>query len=79
MKGFRREPGVHVPNLHPHWDLLSKIYADLVQAWGWTKFTILYENVEGLYRMKELLKMYNSTGSTVVIRQLDKTNSGNYR
>lgn len=29
--------------------------------------------------MRELLKLYNSTGPTVVIRQLDNTNSGNYR
>lgn len=76
---YRRPADVSIPNLYPHWEVLARAYLDLIQAWEWTSFTILYETTEGLYRMRELVKLYNSTGPTVVIRQLDNTNSGNYR
>lgn len=33
-----------VINLHPHPSALARLYSDLVDAWGWDSFTIVYEN-----------------------------------
>ena len=31
-------------SLFPHYLTLSQAYRDMVRYWGWTKFTVLYEN-----------------------------------
>ncbi|XP_017769340.1 PREDICTED: glutamate receptor ionotropic, kainate 2-like [Nicrophorus vespilloides] len=66
-------------NFYPHPSVLSRVYVDIVKAWDWKSFTVLYENNEGLSRIHELLKMYDNKGYTVVVRQLDKGRTGNYR
>ncbi|KAJ9588777.1 hypothetical protein L9F63_017936 [Diploptera punctata] len=65
-------------NLHPHPSTLAKLYAELVTAWGWQKFTILYEDKSGLVRLNNLIRMYEKYGlndkkneHTITIRQLD--------
>jgi hypothetical protein len=42
----RFNPEVHMPviNLHPQIEALERAYLDLVTAWEWEGFTILYEN-----------------------------------
>ncbi|XP_018324825.1 glutamate receptor ionotropic, kainate 2-like [Agrilus planipennis] len=66
-------------NLYPYPPVLARVFVDIVEAWEWKSFTILYENKEGLFRISELLRMYNSSGHTIVVRQLDNDNSGDYR
>lgn len=66
-------------NLFPYAPVLSRVFVDIVQAWNWASFTILYETNEGLSRIGELLKIYDHHGYTIVVRQLDKFRSGNYR
>ncbi|XP_046985309.1 glutamate receptor ionotropic, kainate 2 isoform X1 [Schistocerca americana] len=57
-------------NLYPHPTALSKAYVDLVRAWGWKSFTIIYENNEGLVRLQELLKAHGPSEFPIAVRQL---------
>ncbi|XP_076267894.1 kainate-type ionotropic glutamate receptor subunit 1D [Rhynchophorus ferrugineus] len=57
-------------NLYPHPTTLSKAYVDLVKAWGWKSFTIIYENNEGLVRLQELLKAHGPYEFPITVRQL---------
>ncbi|XP_012273725.1 glutamate receptor ionotropic, kainate 2 isoform X1 [Orussus abietinus] len=57
-------------NLYPHPTTLSKAYVDLVKAWGWKSFTIIYENNEGLVRLQELLKAHGPSEFPITVRQL---------
>ncbi|XP_034829304.1 glutamate receptor ionotropic, kainate 2 isoform X2 [Maniola jurtina] len=57
-------------NLYPHPAALSRAYVDLVRAWGWKSFTIVYENSEGLVRLQELLKAHGPSELPVAVRQL---------
>jgi hypothetical protein len=50
---------------------------ELVNAWGWNKFTVLYEDGSGLVRLNSLLKMFDKKFRAVTVRQLDTR--GNHR
>lgn len=54
-----------------------KAYVDLVKAWGWKSFTIIYENNDGLVRLQELLKAHGPSKFPITVRQL--SDSGDYR
>lgn len=43
---------------------------DLVSAWGWKKFTLLYEDASGLVRLSSLLTMFDKKDNPVTLRQL---------
>lgn len=64
-------------NLYPHPSTLSKAYVDIVKAWGWKSFTIIYETNEGLVRLQELLKAHGPSEFPIAVRQL--SDSGDYR
>lgn len=57
-------------NLHPHPSTLTRLYMDLVSAWGWKKFTLLYEDASGLVRLSSLLTMFDKKDNPVTLRQL---------
>jgi glutamate receptor, ionotropic, invertebrate len=42
----RMDPYTEQPviNLHPHTDTLAGMFLDLVEAWDWDSFTIIYES-----------------------------------
>uniref|UniRef100_A0AAR5QFC0 Glutamate receptor 1 n=1 Tax=Dendroctonus ponderosae TaxID=77166 RepID=A0AAR5QFC0_DENPD len=61
-------------NLYPHPTTLSRAYVDLVKAWGWKSFTIIYENNEGLVRLQELLKAHGPYEFPITVRQLGEGN-----
>uniref|UniRef100_A0A182K4K3 Uncharacterized protein n=1 Tax=Anopheles christyi TaxID=43041 RepID=A0A182K4K3_9DIPT len=66
-------------NLHPHPHIMSRVFLDLVVAFEWKDFTILYESGPWLPSIADLLKMYDPKGYTVTVRQLDLRLNGNYR
>lgn len=66
-------------NTYPYPPVMSRAYVDVVKAWEWKSFTILYEDYSSLSRVNELLKMYEAKTYSIVVRQLDKYGSGNYR
>ncbi|XP_054163278.1 glutamate receptor ionotropic, kainate 2-like [Oppia nitens] len=43
-------------NLYPRPSLLAKAYVDLVKAWSWNRFVILYEDNEGIVRLQDFFK-----------------------
>lgn len=66
-------------NVHPSPQALSLAYIDILLKWQWKSFTILYEDDESLLRMSEILKMRDNKDFRVVVRELDKNGTGNYR
>lgn len=69
-------PGI---NLHPYPRVLANVFVDLVKAWGWKGFSVLYEDSFWLPQVAELLKLYDFKGSTVTLRRFDLGLNGNYR
>ncbi|XP_073988845.1 kainate-type ionotropic glutamate receptor subunit 1D isoform X1 [Rhodnius prolixus] len=61
-------------NLYPHPMVLSKAYVQLVEAFGWKSFTIIYESNEGLVRLQELLKAHGPSDFPIAVRQLPEGN-----
>lgn len=53
-------------------------YVDLVRAWGWKSFTIVYENSDGLVRLQELLKAHGPSELPVAVRQLPDSHDYRY-
>uniref|UniRef100_A0A182TZ79 Uncharacterized protein n=1 Tax=Anopheles melas TaxID=34690 RepID=A0A182TZ79_9DIPT len=66
-------------NLHPHPHIMGRVFLDLVVAFEWKSFTVLYESGPWLPGIADLLKMYDPKGYTVTVRQLDLGLNGNYR
>ncbi|XP_055610691.1 glutamate receptor ionotropic, kainate 2 isoform X2 [Uranotaenia lowii] len=66
-------------NIHPYPTILGRVLLDLVVAFDWKDFTIIYESGPWLPGISELLKMYDPKGYTVTVRQLDLKLNGNYR
>ncbi|XP_039445715.1 glutamate receptor ionotropic, kainate 2 isoform X2 [Culex pipiens pallens] len=66
-------------NIHPHPHILGRVFLDLVVAFEWKDFTIIYESGPWLPGISDLLKMYDPKGYTVTVRQLDLKLNGNYR
>nr|XP_023024797.1 glutamate receptor ionotropic, kainate 2-like [Leptinotarsa decemlineata]XP_023024798.1 glutamate receptor ionotropic, kainate 2-like [Leptinotarsa decemlineata] len=60
-----------VVNVHPYPDTLTRTYYDLIVAWGWEDFVILYENNESLQRVGELIKLFEPSKQRIVVRQLN--------
>ncbi|XP_023349760.1 glutamate receptor ionotropic, kainate 2 isoform X2 [Eurytemora carolleeae] len=67
-------------NLYPYPLTLRKAYLDLLSAYSWKSFTILYEDNEGLIRLQDLLKLTDEMGEDkIVVRQLRPGPSKDYR
>lgn len=66
-------------NLHPYPGSLLEVYLGVVGAWKWRDFTIFYEDDRSLVRMSEVLKLKDNADYRVVIKQLDRDATGNYR
>ncbi|KAJ8944593.1 hypothetical protein NQ318_006007 [Aromia moschata] len=66
-------------NFHPHPPTLSMAYFDVVMAWEWKSFTVLYEDNESLLRVNTLIQLAKERGVLVSVQQLDKYQTGNYR
>ncbi|GAB0095911.1 Ionotropic glutamate receptor [Sergentomyia squamirostris] len=67
-------------SVHPDPHTLAQVFVDMVKAWGWKEFTILYENAAHLPRLSDLLKLYDPKGYTITVRQLDLgLQNNNYR
>ncbi|XP_055615442.1 glutamate receptor ionotropic, kainate 2 isoform X2 [Toxorhynchites rutilus septentrionalis] len=77
----RWDPHTRVPtlNIYPHPHVLGRVFLDLVVAFEWEDFTIIYESGPWLPSISDLLKMYDPKGYTVTVRQLDLGLNGNYR
>ncbi|XP_058444442.1 glutamate receptor ionotropic, kainate 2 isoform X2 [Malaya genurostris] len=66
-------------NIHPHPHIMARVFLDLVVAFEWKDFTIIYESGPWLPGISDLLKMYDPKGYTITVRQLDLKLNGNFR
>ncbi|KAF6211502.1 hypothetical protein GE061_012014 [Apolygus lucorum] len=57
-------------NLYPHPAVLAQAAADVVRAWDWRGFTILYDDFNALRKIGELVKIADDKGLTVSVRQI---------
>ena len=64
----------HVINVHPTYDQISQVLADLVQDLDWKSYTILYENYDGLRRLEKVLLLRKRTDLPFVVRLLTADN-----
>nr|WHU27577.1 NMDA receptor 3 [Matsumurasca onukii] len=74
---IRQRRGSCLVNLYPHPASIAKALADLVKAFKWGSFAILYDQSEDLIKLKDLLSFYDHKGFPVTVRQLGGDN--NYR
>lgn len=66
-------------NVYPSPAMLGRAYVEILKAWNWKTFAVLYEDDESLLRISEILKMRDNKDFRVVVRQLDKDKTQNYR
>ncbi|BET00801.1 kainate selective glutamate receptor activity [Nesidiocoris tenuis] len=57
-------------NLYPHPSVLAQASADIVRAWDWSGFTLLYDDSNALRRMSSMLKIADDKGYSIAVRQL---------
>lgn len=66
-------------SLYPHPEAIGEVLMDIIKAWEWTSFTVLYESAQWLPNVSNLLKMYDAKGHTITVRQLSVGQNTNYR
>ncbi|KAK9498543.1 hypothetical protein O3M35_003152 [Rhynocoris fuscipes] len=57
-------------NLYPHPSAISKAIADIVSAWKWDTFTILYDDYNALKKVNNILKLSDDKCCLVSLKQL---------
>nr|XP_022910624.1 glutamate receptor ionotropic, kainate 1-like [Onthophagus taurus] len=67
----------NVINLHPHPEIIEDVLIEILQAYEWKKFTIVYDDNESLAKINKLL-VYKHNEYSFGLEELDK-NEENYR
>lgn len=50
-----RKPDLAV-NLYPSYDVLARAYIDLIQAWNWTSFAVVYDSSDAMIRLQDIFR-----------------------
>ncbi|XP_014247016.1 glutamate receptor ionotropic, kainate 2-like isoform X2 [Cimex lectularius] len=74
----QKSPGSCLLNLYPHPEVLAQAIEDIVRAWNWKGFTVVYDDFYSLKKIGNLLKMADDKGFVVTVRQLEGED-GNFR
>ena len=45
-------------------------YADVIEAWGWNRYVVIYENNESLVRLQDILKASHPETRQATVKQL---------
>mgnify|MGYP002717126824 FL=1 len=56
-------------NLYPKPNVLARAYVDIVKAWNWNQFAIVYEDNEGLIRLQDFFKEAESLNWRIKLHQ----------
>ncbi|RZC36839.1 Lig chan, ANF receptor and/or SBP bac 3 domain containing protein [Asbolus verrucosus] len=72
------EPRTPIINFYPSQSVLTQVYIDIITAWGYKDFVILFDDTESLKRVARFLSMYEDKSHKIVLRQLDRYRSGDY-
>lgn len=57
-------------NLFPKANIYTKALYDIIYNYGWSGFTVLYENNDGLIRLHDVLQIHEPKSKAVVIRRI---------
>lgn len=60
-----------VVSMWPHPDALAPAFVELVRAWQWTSFTVLYETGPFLPAVAPLLELYDPKEYTITVRRFE--------
>lgn len=63
-----------VINMYPSHDTLDYLLMDVIKAYGWEKFSIIYQSTSWLQRIDTLLQMNNLKKQSISVHQLVREN-----
>lgn len=66
--GGRRTPNPMTLNIYPDNEVLSRAYAELLIDYTWKSYTIIYEDDDGLMRLKDVLQIHDPESSPITVR-----------
>lgn len=55
-------------NVYPDTETLSRAYAELLVDYTWKSYTIIYEDDDGLMRLKDVLQIHDPQSSPITVR-----------
>lgn len=66
--GGKRTPNKMTLNIYPDTEVLSRAYAELLIDYTWKSYTIIYEDDDGLMRLKDVLQIHDPQSSPITVR-----------
>lgn len=55
-------------NVYPDTEVLSRAFAELLIDYTWKSYTIIYEDDDGLMRLKDVLQIHDPQSSPITVR-----------
>lgn len=55
-------------NVYPEAEMLSRAYAELLIDYTWKSYTIVYEDDDGLMRLKDVLQIHDPQSPPITVR-----------
>lgn len=55
-------------NIYPESDVLSRAFAELLIDYTWKSYTIIYEDDDGLMRLKDVLQVHDTDSPPITVR-----------
>jgi ionotropic glutamate receptor len=66
--GAEHEHSKMTLNIHPDVEMLSRAYAELLIDYTWKSYTIIYEDDDGLMRLKDVLQIHDPQSPPITVR-----------
>lgn len=66
--GAKGKPNEMTLNIYPDTETLSRAYAELLVDYTWKSYTIIYEDDDGLMRLKDILQIHDPQSSPITVR-----------
>lgn len=66
--GGKAKPNEMTLNIYPDTETLSRAYAELLVDYTWKSYTIIYEDDDGLMRLKDILQIHDPQSSPITVR-----------
>lgn len=67
-------PASMTVNFYPDSNMLARSLSELIVDSDWKRYTIIYENDEGLMKLKDILQIHGPTDEPITVRQLPEGN-----
>jgi glutamate receptor, ionotropic, invertebrate len=66
--GAKRVKSRMTLNIHPDAEMLSRAFAELLIDYTWKSYTIIYEDDDGLMRLKDILQIHDPQSAPITVR-----------